>query len=249
MGIPQCGEPFIPMDIAMLQRVSVLYRDGDWYTAFVDGFCPQSRRHHVNYGDTSEWRWVVESQVKLIDGQILENIEEKRTEIVKSGKFAVPPPFDPMPYGLDDSFVKQSKAKSSKTKSKKKKKKKKIIKLKKTKTTTKKRKRKSFEIESKANNETSPIVPQRKKQIKKQVPIKPPPPSRKKQSNLKYPRHVVLNGVAWKRAHSSEEKKYFWSSQGDNSQVNSSWNPWNEAGKIAPWLDTVKREIGQSLSR
>ncbi len=40
-----------PMNIPLLQRASVLYRDGKRYTAFIDGYDYISRRHHVNYGD------------------------------------------------------------------------------------------------------------------------------------------------------------------------------------------------------
>ena len=58
---------FKPMDIKLLQRVSVLYRDDNWYTAFIDGYDEISRRHHVNYGDTSEWCWLHQNNVNPLN--------------------------------------------------------------------------------------------------------------------------------------------------------------------------------------
>eukprot|EP00483_Globobulimina_turgida_P012294 UN12316 len=55
---------FKVMDLDLLQRVQILYRDGKWYTAFVDGYDPVSRRHHVNYGDTTEWLWATLKRIK-----------------------------------------------------------------------------------------------------------------------------------------------------------------------------------------
>ena len=265
--IPQTNG-FVPMEIDLLQRVSVLYRDGNWYTAFIDGYCRQSRRHHVHYGDTSEWMWISKQRCKAITGPIMENAEMLRSEIEANGKYAVPPPFDPQPYGLDKSFVKQSKSKT-KTKSKKKKKRTKIIKIKKKKrkklcddememekdVLPKRKKQKKMKKKSSSKNNNNNIInntatmliinnnhsmPQEQKNV---IPTKPPPPTRRV-GNPMYPRFVILNGMEWKRAYSNEEKKYFWSSTTQSSNggeqmnaVQSSWNPWNENGAIAPWME------------
>merc|ERR1712187_549033 len=42
---------FEPIKYDLLQRIIVKYRDNNWYTAFIDGFDPLSRRHHIQYGD------------------------------------------------------------------------------------------------------------------------------------------------------------------------------------------------------
>ena len=100
---------FKPMKIELLQRVSVLYRDDNEYTAFIDGYDPISRRHHINYGDTSEWCWLHKDRVKPIKYAILKHAEEKRREIALSKKFAIPPPWDPEPYGMDKNWAQWSK--------------------------------------------------------------------------------------------------------------------------------------------
>jgi len=97
-----------PMEIEMCQRVKVLYRDDQWYTAFIDGFDPISRRHHVNYGDTAEWLWATPQRIKPIRFKIADHAEVLRSQIESKQQFAKPPPWDPEPYGLDERFERWS---------------------------------------------------------------------------------------------------------------------------------------------
>merc|ERR1712228_168135 len=71
---------FEPMDLCLLQRVSVLYRTGFWYTAFIDGFDKMSRRHHINYGDTSEWIWASPQNIKKNKWQINETRRNQKIQ-------------------------------------------------------------------------------------------------------------------------------------------------------------------------
>eukprot|EP01083_Nonionella_stella_P283059 963349_1 len=93
------------MNIPLLQRVQVLYRDGKWYTAFIDGYDPVSRRHHINYGDTKEWLWTTKERIKPINIRIMDHVEDIRTEIELNGNYAIPPKWSPEPYDLDESFA------------------------------------------------------------------------------------------------------------------------------------------------
>jgi len=100
---------FKPMQVAMLQRVSVRFRRHAWYTALVDGYDSVSRRHHVNYGETSEWMWLHPTRVRLIKKRLTPDLEALRTRISRSQRFAVAPPWDPEPYGLDKKWAEFSK--------------------------------------------------------------------------------------------------------------------------------------------
>ena len=97
-----------PLNLEMLQRVKVLYRDGQWYTAFVDGYDPISRRHHINYGDTAEWLWATKDRIKPVRFKIADHAEALRSQIESNQHFAAPPPWDPEPYGLDGEFERVS---------------------------------------------------------------------------------------------------------------------------------------------
>eukprot|EP01084_Bolivina_argentea_P024154 45063_1 len=217
-----------PLPLDLLQRVSVLYRGKEWYTAFIDGFDPISRRHHINYGDTSQWIWTHKKNIKPLPSgvKILKHVEAMRSEIKSKKKYVLPPPFDPIPYELSPKWTAKS-IQMCKDK---------IIKkdlyfyckgllrdpnkyLNKKRNKKRKRKR-----EEKSSDDD--IV----------APTKPPPPkkSKKRIANHKYPRSVVLNGKKWSRAYSKEEKKYFWTNASSNEP---SWNPWNDIANInAPWI-------------
>ena len=97
-----------PMHFEMLQRVKILYRDGQWYTAFIDGYDPISRRHHVNYGDTAEWLWATKERIKRFKMRIMDHAETLRSRIESRQEFAEPPPWDPEPYGLDERWEEYS---------------------------------------------------------------------------------------------------------------------------------------------
>eukprot|EP01083_Nonionella_stella_P174880 607480_1 len=76
-----------PLDL--LQRVSVLYRGKEWYTAFIDGFDPISRRHRINYGETSQWIWTHKKNIKPLPSgvKILKHVESMRSEIKSKKKY------------------------------------------------------------------------------------------------------------------------------------------------------------------
>ena len=62
--------------------------------------------------------------------------------------------------------------------------------------------------------------------------------SRSKGSSL-YPRKARIEGRKWKRAYAVQDKRYYWTRKDRTSageQLVSSWNPWKDAGQIAPWL-------------
>ena len=99
-----------PMQLEHLQKVKVQFRRKNWYTAFVDGYDDISRRHRVNYGDTSEWLWATSSRVQRIDNSVsLSDLAELAREICQlNDSSARPPPWDPEPYGLDHTFAEHS---------------------------------------------------------------------------------------------------------------------------------------------
>eukprot|EP01083_Nonionella_stella_P128492 389369_1 len=76
-----------PLDL--LQRVSVLYSGKEWYTAFIDGFDPISRRHRINYGETSQWIWTHKKNIKPLPSgvEILKHVESMRSEIKSKKKY------------------------------------------------------------------------------------------------------------------------------------------------------------------
>lgn len=105
-------DEWIPVNWEMGQRVSVKF-DGKFgrgleFTAFIDGFDPQSRRHHINYGDTTEWIWATRDRVAVYDGECEQYVEELRREFKRTQKCRAPPPWNPKLYGLSGSFTARS---------------------------------------------------------------------------------------------------------------------------------------------
>eukprot|EP01083_Nonionella_stella_P237881 834110_1 len=58
--------------------------------------------------------------------------------------------------------------------------------------------------------------------------------SRRSKGSSKYPRKTRINGVKYKRQYAKEEKRYYWIQK--NNKSKSSWNPFKDAGLLAPWL-------------
>ena len=81
---------------------------GQHFAAFVDGYDPRSRRHHVNYGDTSEWVWATKQRVCAHDEKLDEHLERKLNAFRAKQCKIQAPPFEPAMYGLDESFVAKS---------------------------------------------------------------------------------------------------------------------------------------------
>ena len=102
-------DEFEAMKIELLQKVSVLYRDDNFYDGFIDGFDPISRRHHIVYNNgSSQWIWLNEKNVKMIERDLSDKAEEMLKAIKSSQEFATPPPWDPAPYGMDGSWEERS---------------------------------------------------------------------------------------------------------------------------------------------
>ena len=101
-----------PFYFKMKQRVLVRfdgkYGAGSQFAAFVDGYDPISRRHHVNYGDTTEWLWATKERVAKFKSECDQYIEEKRKKFVRNRDEVAAPPWNPTPYGLDESFAARS---------------------------------------------------------------------------------------------------------------------------------------------
>ena len=103
------NDEWIPIYYKMKQRVLVRFDgrfgNGSQFAAFVDGYDPISRRHHVNYGDTTEWLWATKERVMVFKKKCDEYIEEKIKKFVRNQDEMIAPPWNPMPYGLTPSFA------------------------------------------------------------------------------------------------------------------------------------------------
>jgi len=97
--IPSCNT-YKPMNLLLGQQITILYRDGIWYRAFIDGYDPISRRHHVNFygNDTSQWIWTDKKRVSATNCTSIDSLLH----------LISPPQWDPEPYGLTDGFSKYS---------------------------------------------------------------------------------------------------------------------------------------------
>eukprot|EP01084_Bolivina_argentea_P026341 48978_1 len=104
---------WIPPKWKMKQRVLVKfdgkYGMGHQFAAFIDGYDPISRRHHINYGDTTEWIWARKERVEIFKGKCDNYIEEKLLRFVIDRDEVEAPPWNPIPYGLDETFELRSK--------------------------------------------------------------------------------------------------------------------------------------------
>lgn len=101
---------WIPTYWKLKQRVMVRFDgDGQQYAAIIDGYDPISRRHHICYGKTHEWIWATTERVELYrDGKWYNDLIETERKELKFRDGPVPPPWDPVPYGLDKMFAVRS---------------------------------------------------------------------------------------------------------------------------------------------
>ena len=100
---------WIPKYWKIKQRVMVKfdgkYGNGQKYAAFIDGYDPISRRHHINYGDTHEWIWANTQRVQSLKATKCDPyIEQKLKDFKINQDEPIPPPWNPIPYGLDEIF-------------------------------------------------------------------------------------------------------------------------------------------------
>eukprot|EP01083_Nonionella_stella_P194019 715909_1 len=94
---------FVPPTFKKHQLIHVRYDDGEWYDAVVDGYDPISRRHHVDYGDCSEWIWATKQKIKRIAAT--DNAEIKQKINTSTPSIVTSCPFDPVSYGLPEEFT------------------------------------------------------------------------------------------------------------------------------------------------
>ena len=105
---------WVPPEWPLGQRVMVTFDGivgrGRKYVAFVDGYDSVSRRHHVDYGDTTEWLWATDDRVSDY-GQPCDDYIESKLQLFRRNPTELarkPPPFEPELYGLAQCFIAES---------------------------------------------------------------------------------------------------------------------------------------------
>eukprot|EP01084_Bolivina_argentea_P241232 405025_1 len=250
VSIPPYHE-WIPMKLEIGCLVKIIHHEME---GIIDAYDPRSRRYHITYHKhgMSEWLWCTNHNTKVCTNTQCVPVPPRTT--------ITAPPFDLKPYGLDPAFLDLSSTLSMDNKDApllpapatiripKMTEKvtsppndREIITISSSPSPTKK----SREVIDLLNDEEEILIGtvqhrqynrdlMRREKEKRRKRKKERRKHRKRKGSSKYPRKMKINGVKWKRKYTADEKRYYWVQK--NNAAKSSWNPFQDAGQIAPWL-------------